>query len=75
MDGVSEGREGRRFRANRQIVARSVRLIDDHGTEIAVMSIARALALAERHGDDLIEVGPDRRPPACRLMQKSLDDR
>lgn len=75
MGDTSQDRNDPPFRANRQIAARSIRLIDDHGTAIAVMPIARALSLAGRHGYDLVEVGPFSRPPDCRLMPKSLDDR
>jgi translation initiation factor IF-3 len=48
--------------------AREVRLIDDDGQMIGVMSSGQALALAREKGLDLVEVSPMAVPPVCKLM-------
>ena len=45
-----------------------VRLIDDKGVQIGVVSIAEALQIARSRGTDLVEVAPNATPPVCRLM-------
>ena len=45
-----------------------VRLIDDKGAQIGVVSIAEALQIARSRGTDLVEVAPNATPPVCRLM-------
>ncbi len=57
-----------RTRINEAIRAREVRVIDADGTQLGVMPLRQALALAEERGLDLVEVAPDARPPVCRLM-------
>lgn len=48
--------------------AREVRLIDEEGQVIGVMSSAQALAIARERNVDLVEVSPMAVPPVCRLM-------
>ena len=48
--------------------AREVRLIDEEGQVIGVMSSAQALAIARERNLDLVEVSPMAVPPVCRLM-------
>lgn len=55
-------------RINKQIRATEVRVIDDEGQNIGVMPIAEALAMAEARGVDLIETGPNAKPPIAKLM-------
>jgi translation initiation factor IF-3 len=45
-----------------------VRLIDDQGTQVGIITIRDALQLAEERGLDLVEVAPTAVPPVCRLM-------
>jgi translation initiation factor IF-3 len=45
-----------------------VRLIDEDGTQIGVVSIREALTMAEERGLDLVEVAPNAVPPVCRVM-------
>ena len=45
-----------------------MRVIDDEGTAVGVLSIRDALALAQEKGLDLIEVAPTAQPPVCRIM-------
>ncbi len=53
---------------NERIRAREVRLIDDDGKVIGVMSSGQALAIARERGVDLVEVSPLAVPPVCKLM-------
>jgi translation initiation factor IF-3 len=43
-------------------------LIGVDGQQLGVMSPKEALAIANEHGTDLVEVAPNARPPVCRLM-------
>lgn len=54
-------------RTNEQIGGRELRLVDDEGTQVGVMSRADALAYAEERGLDLVEVAADADPPVCRV--------
>jgi translation initiation factor IF-3 len=54
------------LRINRDIKAATVRLIDEGSQEI--LSLADALAVAQRVGLDLVEVAPNSEPPVCRVM-------
>lgn len=53
---------------NEQINAREVLVIDMDGTQLGVMAIAEALAIAQKKKLDLVNVAPSARPPVCRLM-------
>jgi len=53
---------------NRAIRAREVRVVDDEGTQLGVLSLHDALAAAEERGLDLVEVSPNAVPPVCRIM-------
>ncbi|MBW6511860.1 MAG: translation initiation factor IF-3 [Desulfuromonadaceae bacterium] len=53
---------------NSDIRAREVRVIDDEGEMLGVLSLEAALAAAAERGLDLVEVAPNSVPPACRIM-------
>ena len=55
-------------RANLEITALSVRLIDDKGEMLGVISIDEALKQAQKEGLDLVEVSPNSEPPVCKIM-------
>jgi translation initiation factor IF-3 len=57
----------KRYRVNRQIRAREVRVIDENGQNLGIMPIREALALAEEKGLDLIEIAPNAKPPVCKI--------
>lgn len=57
-----------RVRINDQIRARQVRVIDEEGEQLGIMSPDRALQDAEEQGLDLVEVAPNANPPVCRIM-------
>lgn len=58
----------RDLRVNRAIRAREVRLIDEEGQQLGVVSLRDALSVAEERGLDLVEVAPGARPSVCRIM-------
>ena len=62
------GKIEREIRVNERIRAREVRLIDENGGQLGVMSTQDALRLARERGYDLIEVAPNAQPPVCRVM-------
>jgi len=45
-----------------------VRLIDDTGANLGVVTIDEALGKAWEKGYDLVEVGPGENPPVCRMV-------
>jgi translation initiation factor IF-3 len=53
---------------NGRIRAREVRLIGEDGTQVSVISLADALALAKAAKLDLVEVSSNAKPPVCRLV-------
>lgn len=56
-------------RINKQIRAAELRVIDDEGVSLGVLSLTEALAEAERRGVDLIEINPNGVPPIAKLME------
>jgi translation initiation factor IF-3 len=54
-------------RINNQIKVPKIRLIDDEGEMLGVMSPQEAIAKAEAMGLDLIEVSPNAEPPVCKI--------
>ncbi len=69
---ASSGRYGRQqgptTRANHQIKAKQVRVIDPDDEQIGILEIEEALHQAEELGLDLVEVSPNSDPPVCRIM-------
>ncbi len=55
-------------RVNERIRVPQVRVIGDDGTQVGVLPVREALALAQSKGLDLVEVSPTARPPVCRIM-------
>jgi translation initiation factor IF-3 len=45
-----------------------VRLIDEQGAQLGIVSLREALTLAEQRGLDLMEVAPNAVPPVCRIV-------
>lgn len=45
-----------------------MRLIDENGTQVGIVPLREALAMAEERGYDLVEVAPNAVPPVCRLL-------
>jgi translation initiation factor IF-3 len=59
------------IRINERIRVPEVRLIGPDGNQLGVMSIQRALELANQSELDLIEVAPSANPPVCRITDYS----
>ena len=57
-----------RTRINEQIRAPQIRVIDENGTQLGVMTPSEALRLARERDLDLVEVAPTAKPPVCRLI-------
>lgn len=45
-----------------------MRLVDENGKQIGVVSVREAIHLARERGYDLVEVAPNANPPVCRIM-------
>ena len=43
-------------------------MIGDDGSQVGVLTVREALAMAQSKGLDLVEVSPTARPPVCRIM-------
>jgi translation initiation factor IF-3 len=61
-------REEDKVRINEQIRARQVRVVDDEGNQLGIMSPQDAIREAEAKELDLVEVAPLAVPPVCRIM-------
>ncbi len=55
-------------RLNEAIRAREVRLIDETGQNIGVVSRAEALERATQVSLDLVEISPEAEPPVCKIL-------
>ena len=56
---------------NEQIRDREVRLIDDQGTQMGIVSLREAQDLAEEKRLDLVKISPTAKPPVCKIMDYS----
>ena len=55
-------------RVNERIRVPQVRVVDENGQMLGVMSTREAVANARQKGYDLVEVSPGAVPPVCRVM-------
>jgi len=56
------------YRINNQIFAKTMRLIDDEGKQIDVVTKDQAVALAQEKELDLVEIAPNANPPVVKLI-------
>jgi translation initiation factor IF-3 len=56
------------YRINEQIDVPEVRLIDDAGEMLGVVTLRDAMTRAEDAGLDLVEVSPTAQPPVCKIL-------
>jgi len=56
------------YRVNRQIRVPEVRLIDQDGNQVGVVTIEDARRRADDANLDLVEVSPNVAPPVCRIL-------
>lgn len=56
------------YRVNWQIRAPTVRLIDNQGKQIGVVSLQKARKIAQGKGLDLVEIAPRAKPPVVKVI-------
>lgn len=56
------------YRLNYQITAPSVRLLDEEGKQIGVVTKLEALQKAKEMGLDIVEIAPNANPPVAKLI-------
>ena len=61
----------KQIRINTRIRAKEVRVIGPNAEQLGVVTLYRALELAEEYELDLVEVAPTANPPVCRIMDFS----
>ena len=54
---------------NEKIRIPKIRVINEDGKMLGVMSPQEALKLAKDHGLDLVEIVPTARPPVCKIIE------
>ena len=55
-------------RVNREINSSSIRLVDQNGNMVGVVSALEGLRMAEQAGLDLVEISPAANPPVCKIL-------
>lgn len=53
---------------NGRICDREVRVIDEDGTQLGIMSAAEANRIADSKNLDLVKISPTAKPPVCKIM-------
>ena len=53
---------------NEEIRDREVRVIDENGSQLGIMSSRDALRTASEKSLDLVKIAPQAKPPVCRIM-------
>jgi translation initiation factor IF-3 len=56
------------LRVNERIRAREVRVVDEVGNQLGVMSLFDAMKAARDAGLDVVEISPNAVPPVCKLV-------
>ena len=64
----SRAPSGPQVRINGKIRAREVRVIDEEGRQLGILSLHEAIRAAQARGVDLVEVAATATPPVCRLV-------
>ncbi|MBP7190299.1 MAG: translation initiation factor IF-3 [Rickettsiaceae bacterium] len=65
---MSENRNNKFPRANKEIRAAQVRLVNANGDMVGVVKLFDAIAAAQSAGLDLVEISPQAEPPVCKIM-------
>ncbi|NUM25690.1 MAG: translation initiation factor IF-3 [Candidatus Buchananbacteria bacterium] len=63
--------QNKRHRTNQYIRSEQVRLIDENGENIGIVTTAKALEMARDLGLDLVEVSPLANPPVAKILNYS----
>lgn len=56
------------YRINHYIQAREVRVVDEEGKQVGVLTTEKAIKQAQEKGLDLVEVAPSAKPPVCKII-------
>jgi len=56
------------LRINERIRFPQIRVIDEDGQQVGLITPREALKLAQEKGLDLVEISPSARPPVCKIM-------
>ncbi len=59
---------GPQVRVNERIRTKEVRVIDEEGQQLGIMTPQEAIRTARSRGYDLVEVAPQAQPPVCRIV-------
>ncbi len=59
----------RNWRINNQIRAPKVRVLDEKGSQIGILSVNEALEKAKQAGCDIVEIAPQAKPPVVKLIE------
>ena len=65
---MSRNKLSNNTRINEEINSSQIRVIDEDGEALGVMTTTEALEIADERGYDLVEIAPDADPPVCKLM-------
>lgn len=68
LEFLSEGTVIKELLINNQIREREVRLLDQDGTQLGIMSSREASAIADSRNLDLVLISPTAKPPVCKIM-------
>jgi translation initiation factor IF-3 len=69
VTGLGDKRDrGPSVRINERIRVREIRVIDEDGSQVGIMSPQQALEIARGKGLDLVEIAPQAQPPVCRII-------
>jgi translation initiation factor IF-3 len=60
--------DNKKLAVNGDIRAREVRLVDQDGKQVGIVSLDDALKSAEQAGLDLVEIAPEAEPVVCKIM-------
>ena len=61
-------RQEEKYRVNREVTAPQVRLIDQDGNSLGIVSIREAAIKARDAGLDLVEIAANANPPVCKII-------
>lgn len=68
LEFLSEDTVIKELLINNQIREREVRLLDQDGTQLGIMSSREASAIADSRNLDLVLISPTAKPPVCKIM-------
>ncbi|WFW29878.1 MAG: translation initiation factor IF-3 [Wolbachia endosymbiont of Menacanthus eurysternus] len=61
----------KKYRINEFIITETVRLVDQNGKMIGIMTTEQALKISQKAGLDLVEISPNSVPPVCKILDYS----